>query len=82
MKWASQLKASGCILLNPALNYYGEPPTWEPSFDAVVDPKFAVDFFTDDRKGMTVIYETGGHRMEGTEDMLVEIEEAIYSHRV
>ena len=25
LKWASQLNASGCILLNPSLNYYGEP---------------------------------------------------------
>jgi hypothetical protein len=88
LKWASQLNASGCILLNPALNYYGEPPTWAPSLpvtllvckdDTVVDPKFVVEFFTG--KAKVVIFETGGHRMENTEEMLVEIGKATYSYR-
>jgi len=88
LKWASQLNASGCILLNPSLNYYGEPPTREPSLpvtllvckdDTVVDPKFAVEFFTGNAK--VVIFETGGHRMENTEEMLAEIEKAISSYR-
>ena len=88
LKWASQLNASGCILLNPALDYYGEPPTRRPSLpvtllvckdDTVVDPKFAVDFFTGNAN--VVIFETGGHRMENTEEMLVEIGKAIGCYR-
>ena len=84
LKWASQLNTSGCILLNPSLNYYGEPPTRGPSLpvtllvcknDSVVDPKFAVEFFTGNAK--VVIFETGGHGMENMEEMLVEIEKAI-----
>jgi hypothetical protein len=64
---------------------YGEPPTWEPSLpvtllvckdDTVVDPKFAVEFFTWNAK--VVIFEFGGHRMENTEEMLVEVENAIW----
>lgn len=87
LKWATQLNASGCILLNPSLKYYGEPPTRGPSLpvtllvckdDTVVDPQFAIDFFTG--KGNVVIFKTGGHRMENTEEMLEEIEKAIYSH--
>jgi len=86
LKWASQLNASGCILLNPSLNYYGEPPSREPSLpvtllvckdDTVVDPTFAVEFFTGNAK--VVIFETGGHRMENSEEMLLEIEKAICS---
>jgi hypothetical protein len=86
LKWASQLNASGCILLNPSLNYYGEPPARGPSLpvtllvckdDTVVDPEFAVEFFTGNAK--VVIFETGGHRMENTDEMLVEIEKAICS---
>ena len=41
-------------------------------------PKFAVDFFTGNAK--VVIFETGGHRMENTEEMLAEIEKAISSY--
>jgi hypothetical protein len=37
----------------------------------------AVEFFTGNAKD--VIFETGGHRMENTEEMLVEIEKAICS---
>ena len=59
-------------------------PTREPSLpvtllvgkdDTVVDPKFAVEFFTGNAKVVT--FETGGHRMENTEENLVEIEKAI-----
>jgi dienelactone hydrolase len=89
LKWASPLDASGCILINPDLNYYGKLPTLEPSLpvtllvckdDTVVDHNFAVNLFTGQRNGVIVIYETGGHQMEDTEDMLGEIEEAIHSH--
>ena len=88
LKWASQLNASGCILLNPALDYYGEPPDRAPALpvtllvckdDTVVDSKFAVDFFTGNAK--VVIFETGGHRMENTEEMLLEIDKAIQNYR-
>ena len=88
LKWASQLNASGCILLNPSLDYYGEPPTPRPSLpvtllvckdDGVVDPGFAVDFLTG--KAAVVSFETGGHRMENTEEMLAEMEKAIRSWR-
>jgi hypothetical protein len=48
--------------------------------DTVVDHNFAVNLFTGQRNGVIVIYETGGHQMEDTEDMLGEIEEAIHSH--
>ncbi len=84
LKWASLLDASGCILLNPSLDYYGEPPARAPSLpvtllvckdDTVVDPNFAVDFFTGNAK--VVVFEAGGHRMENTEEMLAEIEKAI-----
>lgn len=87
LKWASQLNASGCILLNPSLDYYGEPPTRGPSLpvtllvckdDTVVDPKFAVKFFTGNAK--VVIFEDGGHRMENTEEMMAEVGKAICSY--
>lgn len=45
--------------------------------DTVVAPKFAVEFFTGNAN--VVIFETGGHQMENTEEMLVEIEKAIRS---
>ena len=86
LKWASQLNASGCVLLNPSLNYYGEPPDREPSLpvtllvcrdDTVVDPKFALDFCSGNAE--VVVFATGGHRMENTEEMLQEIEKAIRS---
>jgi hypothetical protein len=66
LKWASQLKAAGCILLNPSLNYYGDPATWGPSLpvtllvckdDTVVDPKFAIEFFAGNAE--VVIFDTG-----------------------
>jgi predicted esterase YcpF (UPF0227 family) len=85
LKWASQLNASGCILLNPALQYYGEPPAWAPSLpvtllvcqdDTVVDPTFAVEFLTGNAQ--IVVFENGGHRMENTEAMLAEIGGAIF----
>jgi len=88
LKWASQLNASGCILLNPSLDYYGEPPTRGPSLpvtllvckdDTVVDPKFAVGFFTGNAK--VVVFDTGGHRMENTEEMMAEIVNAVCSFR-
>jgi len=47
--------------------------------DTVVDSKFAVDLLTGDAK--IVIFETGGHRMENTEEMMAEIENAIRSYR-
>jgi hypothetical protein len=45
--------------------------------DTVVDPKFAVEFFTGNAN--VIIFETGGHKMENTEEMLGEIEKAICS---
>jgi predicted esterase YcpF (UPF0227 family) len=87
LKWASQLNASGCILLNPSLTYYGEPPLRRPELpvtllvckdDTVVDPKFAVELFTGN--ATVTIFETGGHRMENTEEMLEEIEKAINNY--
>jgi hypothetical protein len=89
LKWASQLNASRCILLNPSLDYYGKPPTRRPSLpvtllackdDPLVDPKFAVEFFAG--KAKVVIFETGGHRMENTKEMLSEIEKAISSYQI
>jgi hypothetical protein len=43
----------------------------------LVDPTFTAEYFTGIAKVVTV--ETGGHRMENTEEMLVKIEKDICS---
>jgi hypothetical protein len=90
LKWASQLNASGCILLNPALDYYGEPPACGPALpvtllvcrdDTVVDPGFAMEFCTG-CAAKIVVFASGGHQMENTEEMMEEIGNAIRSYFV